>query len=103
MASRSKRLYIRISNQEYGDIYRNAKIANLNMSQYARKILTGEIVTAAKPPEYRQLYNEVNKIGVNVNQIAKVANSSGLVDAATIRQMQYLLTKIYNRIDEALM
>ena len=100
MASRSKRLYIRISNQEYGDIYRNAKIAHLNMSQYARRILTGEIVRPAKPTDYYQLYNEINKIGVNINQIAKIANTTGEVDTATIRQMQHLLTVIYNRIDE---
>lgn len=102
MASRTKRLYIRISNQEYADICRNARAAGLNLSNYARKLLTGEVVKPAKPLDYFQLYNEINKIGVNINQIAKVANTNGNVTDSQISQTQYLLTKIYDRLDAEL-
>ena len=102
MASRTKRLYIRISNQEYAEICRNAKAAGLNLSNYARKILTGEVVKPAKPIDYFQLFNEINKIGVNINQIAKAANIGGSVSDGQISQTQFLLTKIYDRLDAEL-
>ena len=100
MASRTKRLYIRISNHEYADICRNAKNAGLNLSQYGRKLLIGEVVKPAKHVDLYKLYNEINKIGININQIAKMANSTKTIEQYSIKQVIYLLTKIYDLVDE---
>ena len=42
-----------------------------------RKLLAGAAPPAIPPVEFYQFTNEINRIGVNINQLAKVANMSG--------------------------
>lgn len=97
--SKNKRFEIRLSEQEYQKIKANAQKAKLTVSQFTRRSLTGEVVQEAKPVEYFKLYNEINKIGVNINQIAKIANTTKSVEETSMKEIRYLLMKIYGLLD----
>ncbi len=101
MAKRTMRLYIRISPEEYANISRNAERTGLSLSELARKRLVGEVVKERPQVELRGLYSEINHIGRNINQIAKAVNS-GAISPDSIRQAKFLLSKIYDLLDERL-
>ena len=69
-------LTFRVSEQERDEIRRQAKVNKMTESAYMRFMLS------QKPKDYpevrtllRSLINEVNHIGVNINQIVKSYNS----------------------------
>lgn len=101
MGARTKQLHVRVAMREYADICRNAKLAGLSLSEFTRKLLTGEVVKERPPVELRTLYTEINHIGRNINQIAKAVNA-GIATPEQVKQSQFLLSKIYELLDERL-
>lgn len=74
--TRSIRKEIRLSESEIKRIEADAKEKGMNFSQYVRYL------TRIKPKEhpdvvkvFKQLINEINHIGTNINQIARNCNS----------------------------
>lgn len=57
----------------------------LKEGQYIRELITGHGPKEAPGKEFYDAMNNVNKIGVNINQIAAVANSTGVIDADWLR------------------
>ena len=57
-----------------------AKASNRTMSRYLRELIKGFQPVAFPPAEYSQVIWELQKIGVNMNQIASKAHSLGFVD-----------------------
>lgn len=55
-------------------------------------------VTLANDPEAFKA--ELHRIGVNVNQVARIANLTGTVDAEQVRELQDLLASIDGRVAE---
>lgn len=55
-------------------------------------------VTLASDPEAFKA--ELHRIGVNVNQVARIANLTGTVDAEQVRELQDLLASIDGRVAE---
>ena len=45
-----------------------------NFNSYARKMLVDGYVVKVDTGHFQTLANEVNKIGVNINQLSRVAN-----------------------------
>ncbi len=45
------------------------------------------------------LYTEINRIGNNINQIARKLNA-GLGTGADVREVKYLLRLVYERMEE---
>lgn len=54
-----------------------ARVSGYSRSGYLRKLLQGAAPPAIPPVEFYEFTNEINRIGVNINQLAKVANMSG--------------------------
>lgn len=54
-----------------------------------------------RPQEIRKLVAEINKIGSNVNQVARAANT-GQPRKEDARNLLFLLGQIYRRVDEIL-
>lgn len=86
-------------------VRRRTKQKHFEFSEYEAKTLkalackTGrkecdivrELVMGFKPPEapgdnFYNAINEIRKIGVNINQIAHMANTTGMVDAAGFKE-----------------
>lgn len=86
MSKRSIVLRIRVSEEEYNDIYREAvkdlesqyRNGEINLSAYLRKcLLRGKDgwMEEAYRKELRDLTYQVRKIGVNINQVVRQLNS----------------------------
>ena len=78
VVSFTDRLELRIHTDDKEEIEARAKEAGLSVSEYVRlSALSCEIIQKTRTDIDFRLVYELNKIGVNLNQIAKAMNSHG--------------------------
>lgn len=63
-----------------------AKQAGMKEGQLVRELITGYAPTEKPGKDFFEAMNDINKIGVNINQIAAIANTNGYIDEAFFRQ-----------------
>lgn len=88
---RNKIVQFWVTENEYDVIKDKANYCNLTMSEYLRKVgVDGTIIN-------RDLsgINEINKIGVNINQIAKRANEKGSVIESDVEELRVQYEKLF--------
>jgi hypothetical protein len=74
---RTKPKIILFTENELEILEKNMEVAHTtNFSLYARKMLLDGVVVHKDFRELRNLVHELNRIGVNINQIAKKANET---------------------------
>jgi hypothetical protein len=67
-----------------------------NMGAYLRKMaIDGYIVNVDTTP-MKQIYNEMHKIGININQIAKKVNTTGDIYYEEIEKLKARLDEIWH-------
>lgn len=95
---KSERIYFRVTKKEKKLIMARAKAAGLSVSKYI--ITLSERKRIINPEPIVRLILEVNHIGTNINQIARVANTTQSVSQnqidALLKQMEYLKKKTDN-------
>lgn len=86
-----------VSEEENKIIKEKMEAINLkNFSNYARYMLTTGKVTAIDYSELTQLRTEINRIGVNINQIVKYINMSEEVSKEDYKLLLESLTDVKN-------
>ncbi len=101
MKNRKRKILLRVfvTEKERSAIYEKMKeVPTTNFSSYARKMLIDrKIFSLNSSSELKQLIYEINKIGVNINQLTKVANETRNINKSMIQEiatMQEELQKI---------
>lgn len=95
---KSQNIIIRVSPEEKKNIESKAKQSKMTVSQYLLKVSENKkIIVAENIPE---LIFEITKIGVNVNQIAHVANSQKYVNTRQIYEVKNLLREVQNNMEK---
>lgn len=84
----------RVSDEDFELIKEKAEICNMKVSSYIVKSATEQIILVKNSAEYKDLIIEINKIGTNINQIARLANTVGNIDKNEIIKIQESLTEI---------
>ena len=72
-----------------------AQLGTRNFSAYARKMLIDGYVVRVDTSDIRAQTAELQKIGVNVNQIARRINSTGTVYAQDVEDIKGALAQIW--------
>ena len=90
-----KKRSLSFSDDEYQRLGELADKANMNKSKFVRRVVFKEKITAKTDMETA---NELNSIGVNLNQIAKVMNKTGRPVAE--EKLINLCDRIFNTICE---
>lgn len=70
-----------------------AKQCGLKEGQLIRELITGYAPTEAPGKEFYDAINEIHRIGVNINQIAAVANGTGVIDSGWLAALVESLNK----------
>ncbi|MBQ9199419.1 MAG: plasmid mobilization relaxosome protein MobC [Lachnospiraceae bacterium] len=70
-----------------------ARQAGMKEGQLVRELITGYAPTEKPGKDFFDAMNDINKIGININQIAAVANSTGYIDDKFLRQCVEELNK----------
>lgn len=103
--NKTKELHIRLSPTEKKEIEEKARLANKSVANYLISLSKNKrVVDASKLPS---LILEIRRIGVNINQIAAVANSQKYVNKEMLARiddnqkevmklLQQILAEVYN-------
>ncbi|MCQ8264784.1 MobC family plasmid mobilization relaxosome protein [Streptococcus suis] len=93
--SRPIQLKFRVDREELSHIRKQMEKAQVpNFASYARQMLIMGEVRQIDFPKLKQLRLEMNRIGVNVNQIAKRVNENGDVGNEDIAECLALLQEL---------
>ena len=86
MRKRNCRVEIYFTKAELEALAKKVRKAGLSREGYCRRILNGSEVKAQPPAEVPLLIREVRRVGYNIDQILKRANSIGLLDVPRLRK-----------------
>ena len=84
--NRKNQVLIRFSDEELQRLDEWSAAANMSRSNYIRQLIAGFQPVAFPPVEYRQIIDELQHIGINMNQLATKAHSLGFIDEPEYRR-----------------
>ncbi|HMM32022.1 MAG TPA: MobC family plasmid mobilization relaxosome protein [Clostridia bacterium] len=100
MAQREAFLSVRMSAAERQKLDALCRASNLSVSALVRKLLNGTKIQENRAKDFKALYTEINRIGNNINQIARSVNA-GIATPEDAAQALFLLKKIYTLMEKA--
>lgn len=92
---------MRLTERDFKLLERRARKCGLSKSAYIRQLLHGYRPRESPPADYYALTRELKEIGNNMNQIAFMANATGLVDEADYYENVIQLRDAIKRIERA--
>ena len=99
---RSLRVWSRLNEQEYARYMALLEKSGVPKEQLLRQLIMQGYVRQPATVEYNSLIAEINKIGVNINQIARVANGTQAISQASISEIKQMQQKLMRLVKEAL-
>lgn len=78
--NRPHSFHLRLSDEEYEKLQREAKMAGLKPQTYIHKVLKGHQITERAPMDLIETVRKLNRIGINLNQLAWEAHSLNFID-----------------------
>ncbi len=76
-----------------------AKQCGLTKSVFLRQLILNKPVKARPPEAIHDLYVEINRIGININQIARACNAGMTEPDSAAAQALFMLHKVYALMD----
>ncbi len=96
---RNKKFNFYVTEKEEEVIRNKAKYLDMTISSYLRKMAIEGIIIKK---DFNSVFYELNKIGVNINQIAKKVNETGIVNSRDFDELKAEVNSIfelyYNKI-----
>ena len=93
-----KRLSVRMNEKEYAHLKKLTEASELKMEPLIRKLIMGQEIHQRPPAEMPELLRQMSAIGNNINQIAKVANSSKFVRQEDIKEIQKMQSDLWKAV-----
>jgi len=100
MAQKEAFLSVRMSVWERKKLDSMCKASGLTSSAVVRKLIAGASIQENKAKDMKPLYQEINRIGNNINQIARSVNA-GIASTEDAAQAVFLMKKIYELMEKA--
>lgn len=100
MAQRKAFLSVRLSTAERQKLDALCEASTLSASALVRKLLNGAQIKVNRARDFKALYTEINRVGNNINQIARSVNA-GIATPEDAAQALFLLKKIYALMEKA--
>lgn len=97
---RDKEVKFFVTENELDMIDQKAAVAELDRSKYLRKMAIEGLIIKRDFTEVEQLVYEINRIGNNINQVAKRANELNHVSKEDIRYLRKQLDTVYGQIEK---
>ena len=96
--NKSQRITLRVSPKEKEELEKRAEQAKMSLSQYLIRAGENKKITVAE--NIPELFLEITRIGVNINQIAHVANSQKYVNTQQIYELKRLLREVQGDMEK---
>lgn len=95
---KTERLELRLSSVEKEKIQKRARIANMTMSEYVLSLSDQKRIIVVD--DIPKLVVEIVRIGTNINQIARVANSNKNIGKSYLERLQNDMADIQTKLTE---
>ena len=92
-------LSVRMTEKERKHLDELAEKSGLSLSNTIRACINGTELRERQSAEIKDLYTEINRIGTNINQIARKINA-GIGTKDDVREALYLLGKVYQLMEQ---
>lgn len=92
------RMEFRLTEKEYAHLRDLSEKSGLTASALIRKLIMGQEIHQRPPAEMPELLRQMSAIGNNINQIAKVANSSKFVRQEDIKEIQKMQSDLWKAV-----
>ena len=107
--AKSRYVPLRFTEDQYSVLEHNAKAAQLSVSEYIRRSVTGQKIPEFQPiihdeHEILEELRKINKVGSNLNQIARHLNQGGVMTnplAAELKDIARMLHDTCMKYDAA--
>lgn len=101
MKKRNCRVEVRFTKDELYDLTKKARKAHLTNSAFIRRAISEKEVKEAPSVDFNTLSREVRRVGSNIEQLLKVANTKGFLDAPRLRKALDEYHQVNKMINEA--
>ena len=91
-------LSVRMTCAERAHLNQMAKKSGLSLSNTIRACINGTELRERQSAEIKDLYTEINRIGTNINQIARSVNA-GIARPADAKRGLYMLEQVYEMMN----
>ena len=91
---------MRLNEQEHAHLKRLSETTGLKMEPLIRQLILGRDVKPRPPENLAELLRQISAVGNNINQIAKVANSSNFIRSEDIEAIQKMQDELWQAIKE---
>ncbi|EAC5256610.1 plasmid mobilization relaxosome protein MobC [Listeria monocytogenes] len=89
-------LKFRVTEEEKAFIEMKMKEAGItNREAYLRKMAIDGAIIVSNYDETKRLTLELNKIGTNINQIARIANTDNKISKDNIKKIEEMMQKVW--------
>lgn len=95
MRKRHMQVLFRLDEQEHARFMARVKKSGLSQQTFAQKAVLDKPIKEQPPADYPKLVREIAACGNNINQIARLANSTGSVHPAAVTEIKKELDKIW--------
>ena len=99
---RKKQIILRVTEDELRIINKKAEVACLSRNGYLIKMAIEGAVIVQDLDNMRDFTNEIHKIGVNINQIAKHINTTNNIYKSDIEEIKEKVEEIYKIVESIL-
>jgi len=96
------RLYVRMSESDKNKIFQLADRHNMSMSEYVRECALNGVVVYYDVDAIYTLATVISRIGVNIHQVAKVANSTRSIHSNNLKALLREHSRVTFEVSESL-
>lgn len=100
MKNRTVDLHIRLTEEEVSELKHKAKMCRITQSALIRILLNGYEPRQAPDERFYEAMRQLSAVGNNLNQLARRANSLGLLDGAECKRQAEKLWSLQNEIEK---
>lgn len=83
----------RLTEEEWQKLRKLCAVSGLPVSAVLRELICGVTIRQRPPKELHDLYTEINRIGTNINQIARKVNA-GFATKDDMRELKLLMRAV---------
>jgi hypothetical protein len=89
-----------LNDKEYAHLQKMIAASGMKTDPLLRHLIMGKEIKPKSNEGWPELLRQVSAVGNNVNQLARVANTTGTVDQETIERVIQMQTALWRRMME---
>ena len=98
-SKRNNRIEFYVNTKEYQQVLVLQRTTQLSKSALMRKLILGKKIRPAPPETYYEIYRLMQTLANNANQIAKIANATGHINAEKAAGLLQMIDKCFEKLE----